>query len=145
MPTGSRSGRLALGGALAAVVLAGCGSAAPSQLSRGAADELRGRLDSVSQAAQTGDRELALRELSRFSRLVDREAAAGNVPADDLRALRTGISRARRRIEVELHAPAASTPVPTPESTPAPEPAQPKRAKKGKEPGEPKGRKGKKR
>jgi outer membrane biosynthesis protein TonB len=108
-----------------ALLAPGCGSSAEPRLSATAASQLQRGLSGVRVAAEGGDEAEALRALSSFSRLVSREARAGNLSASQARGLRTGISQARRRIEIEVAtpAPAPTPPTSTPPPIPGPQPA----------------------
>ncbi len=95
----------------------GCGSSAEPQLSGTAASRLQRGLGDVRREASAEDRASALKALSSFSRLVNRESGAGHLSPADTQALKMGIVQARRRIELELKPPAAPAPAPP---TPAP-------------------------
>jgi hypothetical protein len=127
---------------LAALLAPGCGSSTEPRLSATAASQLQRELSGVRAAAEDGDEAGALRALSSFSRLVSREARAGNLSAAQARGLRTGIAQARKRIEVEVVAPAPAPapapptsppPVPAPDPVPEPTPKEPEEEQEEKE------------
>ncbi len=121
---------------LAALLAPGCGSSDEPRLSATAASQLQRELSDVRAAAEGGDEAEALRALSSFSRLVSREARAGNLSAAQARGLRTGIAQARKRIEVEVVAPAPAPPTsppPLPAPDPAPEPQEEQEEEKDEE------------
>ncbi len=107
---------------LAALLAPGCGSSTEPRLSATAASQLQRELSDVRAAVEDGDEAEALRALSSFSGLVSREARAGNLSAAQARGLRTGIAQARKRIEVEVGAPAPAPPT-SPPPLPVPDPA----------------------
>ncbi len=110
---------------VAAVLGPGCGSSEP-RLSATTASQLQRGLSDVRAAAEDGDETEALRALSSFSALVGQESRAGNLSAAQTRGFRTGIAQARRRIELEVAAPApARTPPPALTTPPVPAPEQP--------------------
>ena len=111
--------RTSLSAASLAVVVAvgvGCGSAPRPELTSQAARQLHEQLATARAAARGSDSSSALAALSDFSRLVAREARAGRLSGAQDRALRTGITRARRRLELDAAAatPATSAPAPVP-------------------------------
>lgn len=123
---------------LAALLAPGCGSSTEPRLSATAASELQRELSGVRAAAEDGDEAEALRALSSFSGLVGREARAGNLSAAQARGLRTGIAQARKRIEVEVVAPAPAPPtspppLPAPDPAPEPTPEEPEEEQEEKE------------
>lgn len=96
--------------------VSGCGSAGPAGLPASTGSALHRELAKVQAAAGRGDRAGALAALSAFSGDVARHA--GQLTADQQAALRTGISRLRRRIETSVTPPAATTTATSP-SAPA--------------------------
>lgn len=69
-------------------------------------------------AAEAHDAEKAIGALSALSDIVRRESQEGRLSAADERALRTAITQARRRVELDVNAPPPPTPPPTEQSMP---------------------------
>jgi hypothetical protein len=111
---------------LAAVAFQACGE--DQTLSAGSADDLRGQVAAVREAAGNGDRDAALEALDGLEADVKDLEAGGSLAEADADALRRGIGRARRRVRAEVTEPTPEpTPAPTatPEPTPTPVPTEP--------------------
>jgi hypothetical protein len=103
---------------LAVLPFSGCGSSTRSpKLSLSEATGLRQELASIDAAVSAHNRARAQLALDGFSRLVAQDAAAGDVPSQDLRALRTGITQVRDRIASEVNAPTPPVSTPTTAAT----------------------------
>src|SRR5829696_6568457 len=100
--------------AAGALMMGGCGSE-PVTLSAESADDLRGQVAAVGEAADQGDRAGALEALDGLEADVKDLEAGGSLAEADAAALRRGIGRARRRAREELQ-----TTAPEPEPTEAP-------------------------
>jgi hypothetical protein len=101
------------GVALAATLLAGCGSGhATPTLPGSAASVMTTHLRNAAAAAGSQDRAGAAREIDAFAADVSQQKAAGHLSQADYAALEAGIGRTRSRIAAEL-------PVVTPPATPA--------------------------
>ena len=122
-PVITRLGRYALtiAVALALGAISSCGSSTvPPKLTRSQASRLRLELANVRSAVSAHNRARAQLALDAFSRAVAQDAAAGYFSAEDLQALRTGITQTRHRIALEVSAPPA-TPTTANPSSPTPQ------------------------
>jgi len=109
----------------AAALLGGCGD--DPTLGAESADDLRGQVAAVREAAEAGDRAGALEALDGLEADVKDLEAGGSLAEADAAALRRGIGRARRRAREELQTAAPEpepTEAPTEEPTPEPTPEE---------------------
>lgn len=109
------------------VLTAGCGS---SPAPRADASGLHRAIEQVRAAAEVGDRAKAVNALTALSRLVTIETDARHLSPADATALKTGITRARQRINAEIPAPTAA--ITTAASPPAAQPNAPPSAVRAK-------------
>jgi hypothetical protein len=93
--------------------LAGCGGSDTPGLSPATAERLNGTLASITEAAASGDRTAALAAADTVARRIEQQRSAGNLSAQQVRALRTGIARIRARLLAQLPATQGTTATPT--------------------------------
>jgi hypothetical protein len=118
---------LVLAGALAAVGAGGCGSSSPRRLDAADARSLQALLAAARWRAEHGQSAGAVEALGSFQARLRELGAAGELAADDARALRIGASHALATATValdEARAQAEAEPAP-----PAPAPAPPAKDK----------------